>query len=677
MSRKKLQVLPDDDLHAVASEEYRRAAEALLGKLPSNVEEHHEVMRAAWNSSPALREEMRRLLARVEVEAAKSRKEEAEIREAFLRERMEEIPDWRQPTKAEQQDLSRRLLAAVMEAAGDEPRMNVPGLLAERSKVPLVRFELERLFGVPLGDVESDSEGGVILSEAARDAFLAQPYHRIELALVWPEVWHGWRDEHAPELAARMVLARDESKEAAEKGAHGYLEEIIREELRRAKEVFGAKRVGYERAHLLLDDQRDGMLAVDADAADFLAKISREHAETFRKNRREALTCHLRALEMEIGTANQPPPPWRYWADWLSFARDLGAALWEVKGRPEFQRRRTQATPALLFAVMESVTLVATQGLEIGKDERGQLSLFRPNLVKPKHGRPVAVADAPDLQAVPPGIFPEVMAQAMQIALKLPGGYLAIPYVEALATASQQLFFQGKEGQRVDTVGGWTAFAAQLMGVPPERVRSRDRADIRRLGWVLATTPIRWTDGSRSSALFLIEEDALVAGKGRGRGVLTHVLSSRLQYGEHFRARENRQEAATPDYYRKLRLVPLFNRMIPALPRSKRNTRGPQVVFSRRVSLYFVDRREEMAAEGFVRIEPARALEIARASQLPEKYAMPMLEWMVEQGVLQSDGQHGFAPADEAARRFIAEGAKKAEEAARRAARRGRARGRR
>lgn len=45
--------------------------------------------------------------------------------------------------------------------------------------------------------------------------------------------------------------------------------------------------------------------------------------------------------------------------------------------------------------------------------------------------------------------------------------------------------------------------------------------------------------------------------------------------------------------------------------------------------------------------------------------------------MLQIDGRNGFAPADEVARRFIAEGAKKSEEAARRAARRGRARGRR
>lgn len=586
----------------------------------------------------------------------------------------------------EMEDLERRLLAAIGQGFIE---IEAAVQAAEASGNPFVREAWNAMWA----EVEK-RRGPVPPEQRTIDTWRRLPpsatgwesLFRIEAALAWPEVWHGWRSDNAAAIGAREALAwltvKQSDPYAERPDALDRLQGETARALEEAQAAIGRSRVGPRVARYLADEERDGMLAIDADAADWLERLDATAAEQFRSRRRRALVAWRNDPgrddpELPLGDPARPSPPWDFWRDWAEFAQALALVLWVVRVQPELERRPTHDPPALLFGVYDSVMLFATPGIHVDKDESGQLALFRPNPAKPRFGEPIAVAEMPRLENVPAGVFPEVIEQAMQIALKTPSSYFAIPYVEALAIESQRLYFEGKGGERIDTEGAWTAWTARVLGISEDEVRPGDRRAIRRLGWFFATTPIRWRDGARSSSLVSIHEDALAAGRGRGRGTLTHMLSPRLQYGEFFRAVQNLEEAATPTHWRLWRLVPLPGRVIPALPRSKPNTRGPQIVFSRRVYLHFVDRREEMAAEGFVQIPPSKALEIARASQLPEKYAQPMLAWMAEHGMLQTDGRNGFAPADEVARRFIAEGAKKSEEAARRAARRGRARGRR
>jgi hypothetical protein len=184
------------------------------------------------------------------------------------------------------------------------------------------------------------------------------------------------------------------------------------------------------------------------------------------------------------------------------------------------------------------------------------------------------------------------------------------------------------------------------------------RGERQHLARMLASTPIRWQDGARSSSLFMLFENPTAAGRGRGRSVIRFTLDARLLEHEHHRARERFGPGAGPAQWADWRIVPLPRpRIIAPLTGSPRDTYGPQTVALRLLWLFFT-RHGDQLLDGprLVRVAPQDRRAIAEEALLPTRLIDPLLAHLVRQGAIVAGAGSRFAPADPAARAFIAEG---------------------
>jgi hypothetical protein len=189
-------------------------------------------------------------------------------------------------------------------------------------------------------------------------------------------------------------------------------------------------------------------------------------------------------------------------------------------------------------------------------------------------------------------------------------------------------------------------------------VDPKERAKLHSLVRMLASSPIRWQDGARSSSLFMLFENSATAGRGRGRSVIRFTLDGRLLEHEHHRARERFGPGAGPAQWADWRIVPLPRpRIIAPLTGSPRDTYGPQTVALRLLWLFFTRHGDQLLDDPkHVQIAPDDRRDIAEQAQLPTRFIDPLLGHFVSQGAIVASTGSRFAPADPAARAFIAEG---------------------
>lgn len=307
------------------------------------------------------------------------RKAERNAGAAFLRERLEPLPDTDKPT-ADEQEALRRLLQDKAEA--HRLQIRPPGtllgvrpavLLADMGAVrpvfnekntsaaaqidarvavgdALVCAELDRLRESTAQNAERLAAGypnslplGAVMPPDAPNWFLdlvkkataktatmleledlpsgwVDPglAHRVHLALIWPEVWHTWRDENAPTLAARRVLAQE--KDLANE-AEALLTSATRGALAKARRELGALPTG---ADLVAVNEATGLLWVTERHAAYLEKALGA----------ESLAAGLRTREHAEG-AEQSIDAWR---DSARFATVLAKHLWDSDVRPTLER---------------------------------------------------------------------------------------------------------------------------------------------------------------------------------------------------------------------------------------------------------------------------------------------------------------------------------------------------
>ena len=156
----------------------------------------------------------------------------------------------------------------------------------------------------------------------------------------------------------------------------------------------------------------------------------------------------------------------------------------------------------------------------------------------------------------------------------------------------------------------------------------------------------------------MLYENASSVGRGRGRSVIRFTLDARLLEHEHHRARERFGPGAGPAQWADWRIVPLPRpRIIAPLTGSPRDTYGPQTVALRLLWLFFV-RHGDQLLEGprLVQVAPQDRRTIAEEAHLPARLIDPLLTHFVRQEAIITGPGSRFAPADRAAREFIAEG---------------------
>jgi len=374
------------------------------------------------------------------------------------------------------------------------------------------------------------------------------------------------------------------------------------------------------------------------------------------------------AEEMRSGLAQAlkdlPRDPKRVWAkyeDPLHFP----AALVTVAGDylEDCRLRRLPATPA---AVSEGLLNVAARGLEQGeRDSRDRVAIMHGSL-------PVAEVN---LQL---GIE-RVARSAAEVAvawkelpenLKALGNAYALPLMEYLVELSQTgaqglVVIPGvkveKEGANI-TLDSWRCLAAGVLGRAPS---DRLTAIIRTLAHVLSSMSIRWPDGMTSSAPWILLDDD-ERRVGRPENGPTFTIDSRLQLGEAGRARAfARRSGKLGGREREgLRLVPLVRpRVIEGESSSQPNTLASQFSYIRHLWRHFV---RAGLAEGGARVTDKDRADLADAAQLPRHVEERMPEHLEASGVIVRTDDERWAPADEATRRFIIDGAEQRAEKSRR-----------
>jgi len=241
--------------------------------------------------------------------------------------------------------------------------------------------------------------------------------------------------------------------------------------------------------------------------------------------------------------------------------------------------------------------------------------------------------------------------------LTLLGSRYTLPMVELLVERAHVQALQGADRPDIIEVeGGWEAFAAAVFEKPA--AHPRERSTLRSLAGILAGTPIRWQDDARSSLPFIMYENASTVGRGRGRSIIRFRLDARLLEHEHHRARERFGPGAGPAQWADWRIVPLPRpRIIASLAGSPHDTYGPQAVALRLLWLFFVRHWDQLLdAPGLVRVAPQDRRAIAEEAQLPSPLIEPLLAHFAQgKAVITGPGSR-FAPADPAARAFIADG---------------------
>jgi uncharacterized membrane protein len=176
--------------------------------------------------------------------------------------------------------------------------------------------------------------------------------YRVTLAYAWLGVLSEWRTTNAERLAARAVLF-DESDDPAEvPEAEGCLAQAV---LGLMPDARAAVRVATDLPGL---GEREGMFALDADLADFIASQAipgaKEAAEGWRKK--------WRADWAQQNTPGEEH--WGRWVDPLRLPRVLARVLWPLKVRPDLERERNRRDSAGVVApVLTSLVETARVGL--------------------------------------------------------------------------------------------------------------------------------------------------------------------------------------------------------------------------------------------------------------------------------------------------------------------------
>jgi hypothetical protein len=476
----------------------------------------------------------------------------------------------------------------------------------------------------------------VVASVLGREGDYGPTHYDAALVMSWGPVIDAWLTDHAAEIAAWDVLLSEGPTPP---------DPATIDELRRAVQaLLPAALTAIQFAPVVPADERDGMLELDARAADYVADMGnpgsplRRHAVSRANSIRGDARERLREAKAQVHAAGWPPPaPWERWRDGRALARILAATIWQGELKADVEARRVKP-PGLPFRVYASVTRATTPRLELVGG-----CVLRPNPSKPRHGDAVPVATLPASAA-------EGVVHAVQHGLRDVGGRYALPLVESIVAAAHTRYLatgSTAEAERIEfDGGGWDAVACAVL--EKREIHPEERSAIRRISLALANMPLNWLDGARSSSLWLVDESAAAAGRGRGRARVVFKLSERAVWGEVFRGAKGQ------------RVVPLPRpRNVAPLPLSPRNTYGPQAVFLRLLWLFFTDHSAELTAPGaLVTFEGAARTRLADEAQLFRRLVPGLLEHLVRERALVGDGER-FAPADQAARDFLRAGAER------------------
>lgn len=193
------------------------------------------------------------------------------------------------------------------------------------------------------------------------------------LVLAWGPVIDGWTTERAPEIASWEVLA--------EKA--GEVERAILDELRGAVSAAVADAlaaVGEPRVRP--EAERDGMLELDARAADYVSRMGapgsalRRHAEERAQDIRRGARGRLEEPAQTSVPGWPTPPPWARWRNGLALARILAATIWEGELRAAVDARRANepnqpATLPLIVVKDQARVLLARRNSVRTRDAEG------------------------------------------------------------------------------------------------------------------------------------------------------------------------------------------------------------------------------------------------------------------------------------------------------------------
>lgn len=548
---------------------------------------------------------------------------------------------WTSPRSApEGADARARMLARIREIEGHEraersdARQRFLGarlpLLegAARSMAEREREDLDRR----LKDAAESIIGSavaVVASTLAVEGRCGPEHYDAALVMCWPGVLQRWIDRHAPTIAATEVVA--DTTGSPDPAAVAELNAAV------LAILDSARRAIYSDASQP-NEERGDLLAIDARAAAHVATLGRpgsplrqraeEAAELIREAGRERLAT-WRAQSRLADAA----PPWARWRDLRALATMLARLLWCGEVGPGMEARRAKP-PGLPFYVARSIARAATPGLALD----GSI-IVRPHPAKPRSTVSVAAL---------PASATESLVHVVQAGFRDIGGRFALPLVESVITAAHARFLDTGDpvGARFVTIeeGGWDRVARDALEI--REVHPEVRGAVRRIALALAHMPLEWIDGARSSSLWLVDESAAAAGRGRSRARIVFTLSERAAWGEVFRGAAGQ------------RIVPLPRpRNIDPIPGSPRNTFGPQAAFLRLLWLHFAERSAELTASGaLVTVGDDARARLADEAQLIRRLVSPLLDHFVRVGAVVGGGDT-YAPADKAALAFLRDGA--------------------
>jgi len=463
------------------------------------------------------------------------------------------------------------------------------------------------------------------------------------LTYVWPEVAAEWREDAKARIGAARALATLTSDELGDLDRGkilGRTIEAIAEHLPTALAETGAPTT--------LDDATEAAriyTAPDGARRYERAELAARYVERlgpFGNEIATALRAGAGAAMAQLGTTDAPLP-WQDWRHPAHLAGILGRALLRTTVLPALHRELKRGVPGLPREVFQSITRVATPGLQLEL-----LQVTRPHPLKPRHGDRVPVA------VLPAAATEEVMRAVLQ-GLPYVASRYALPLVESIIAKAHEQHLETNDPVDSRRVvydhGGWDAVACTAL--EKQAVHPEERGAIIKVARALAAMPLQWLDGARSSSLWHIDESAAAAGRGRGRAHIVFMLAERAAWGEVFRDARGQ------------RVVPLPRpRNLPPLPLSPRNTYAPQAAFLRLLWLHFADCSAELVAgPGLVSVDDVARARLACEAQLIARLVMPLLDHFVRAGALVGGGDR-FAPADPTIRAFLREGAARQVDAA-------------
>jgi hypothetical protein len=460
---------------------------------------------------------------------------------------------------------------------------------------------------------------------------------------LWARAREAWREAHAPLIGARRALSE---AGVDDQQSFTLLRAAVEEHLAQTNRLGEANPWAVPGP----DDREagrgaSGLHVLDALVAGYLDELGNERNALRTVNLQAAEEIRTRGRARWASWAAAPGqglPPWERWRNRALFPTILARVLWLGQVQDHVARVRAKP-PGTIYAVFRSIARVSSSQLELGLDDQGRRVIVRQDR---RQSGAVTVADVP---ALPEVVFAH--------GLKLLGSCHTLPTVEWLVECAHIQALQGADRPDVIEVeGGWEAFTGAVL--EKSDVNPRERAAVRSLARMLASTPIRWQDGARSSSLFLLFENPSAAGRGRGRSVIRFTLDARLLEHEHHRARERFGPGAGPAQWADWRIVPLLRpRIIAPVAGSPRDTYGPQMVALRLLWLFFTRHGDQLlAGSRLVHAAPQDRRTIAEEALLPTRLIDPLLAHLVRQGAIIAGAGSRFAPADQAARAFIAEG---------------------